>query len=99
MSNNAFLAQTCMVGVVVMNESNTVSYFLEAGNLNDSNSDTFSCVAGLLSGCSGDLFELSDRSRTHTFTISPTTGHHLGFECDYNSYAASRGVIMHKVYC
>ena len=35
-SNNAFAARTCIVGVVVMNESNMASYWPKAGNLNGS---------------------------------------------------------------
>ena len=33
-SNNAFAARTCIVVVVVTNESNMASYFPEAGNSN-----------------------------------------------------------------
>ena len=39
-----------------------VSYFPEAGNLNGSNANMCSNVAGSWSSSSGDLFELSDRS-------------------------------------
>ena len=53
-SNNAFAARTCIVGVVVTNESNMVSYFPEAGNLNGVNADMCSDVAGLSSSGSGD---------------------------------------------
>ena len=45
-SNNAFAAETCSVEVVFMKESNMVSYFPEAGNLNGSNADMCSDVAG-----------------------------------------------------
>ena len=38
------------------------SYFPEAGNLNGSNANMCSNVAGSWSSSSGDLFELSDRS-------------------------------------
>ena len=41
-----FLVRTCIVGVVVTNESNMTSYFPEAGNLNGSNADMCSYVAG-----------------------------------------------------
>ena len=61
-SNNAFAARTCIVVVVVTNESNMASYFPEAGNLNGSNADMCSDVTGPWSSGSGDLFELSDRS-------------------------------------
>ena len=61
MPNNAFAAGTCIVGVVFKNESNMASYFAEAGNLNCSNADMCSGVAGPSSSGSGDLFELSDR--------------------------------------
>ena len=61
-SNNAFAAQTCIVVVVVTNESNMASYFPEAGNLNGSNTEMCYDVAGPSSSGSGDLFELSDRS-------------------------------------
>ena len=57
-SNNAFAAQTCIVGIVVTDESNMASYSPEAGNLNGSNADMCSDVAGRSSSGSGDLFEL-----------------------------------------
>ena len=60
---NAFAARTCIVEVVVTNESNMVSYFPEAGNLNGSNADVCSDVAGPSSSSLGNLFELSDRSK------------------------------------
>ena len=60
-SNNAFAAQTCIVGVVVTNESHMASFFPGAGNLNGSNPDMCSDVAEPSSSGSGDLFELSDR--------------------------------------
>ena len=94
-SNNAFVAQMCMVGVVVTNESNMVLYFLEAGNLTGSNADMCSDVAGPFCSFLSNLFELSDRSRSRTFTISPTTsttGCHLGLERDYNSHTAFWGM-------
>ena len=57
-----------------MNPIVMASYFPEAGNVSGSNADMCADVAqGLLSSGSGNLFELSDRSRSHTFTISPTT--------------------------
>ena len=61
-SNNAFAARSCIVGVVVTNESNMASYFPEARNLIDSNADMCSNVGGPSSNGSGDLFELSDKS-------------------------------------
>ena len=71
------------------------SYFPEAGNVNGSNTDVCSDVAGPLSSGSDALFELSDRSTSRIFTIFPTTstnGRHLGFERDYNSHSAFWGV-------
>ena len=49
------------MGVEFTNELNMASYFPEAGNLNCSNADICSGVAGPSSSGSGDLFELSDR--------------------------------------
>ena len=57
--------------VVVTHEFNVASYFPEAGNFNGSNADMCSDVAGPSISGSGDLFELSDRSRSRTFTIPP----------------------------
>ena len=98
-------ARTCIMGVVVTNEYNMASYFPEAGNLNGSNADMCSDAAGPSSGDSGDLFELSNSSRSRTFTISPTTSttdRHLVYERDYNLVAlllfGECYVIMHKVY-
>ena len=48
--------------VVVTHEFNKASYFSEAGNLNGSNADMCFDVAGPSISCSGDLFELSERS-------------------------------------
>ena len=62
MKNNAFAVQMCIVVVVVTNESNMASYFPKVGNLNGSNADMCSDVAGLSSTGLCDLFELSDRS-------------------------------------
>ena len=70
-SIDAFAVRTCIVGVVVTNESNMASYFPEAGNLNGSNADMCSDVAGPSSSGSGDLFELSDRSNTTYFYYFP----------------------------
>ena len=97
-SSNAFGARTYIVGVVVMNESNMASYFPEAGNLNGSNADMCSDVAGPSSSGSGDLFDFGASSRSRTFTISPTnstTGRHLGIKRDDNSHNAFRGVLRH----
>ena len=69
--NNASAARTCIVGVVVTNESNKASYFSKARNLNDGNADMCSDVVGPSSSGSGDLFELSDWSRSRAFTIAP----------------------------
>ena len=46
--------------VIVTNESNMASYFPEAENVNGSNADMCSDVAGPSSSGSGHLFELSD---------------------------------------
>ena len=43
-SHNAFAARTCIVGVVITNESNMAWYFPEAGNLNGSNAGMCSDV-------------------------------------------------------
>ena len=64
-SNNAFAAGTCIVGVVITNESNMASHFPEARNLHGSNADMFSDVAGPSSSGSGDLFELSGLDRSN----------------------------------
>ena len=60
-------------------------------------------VAGPLSSLSGICLNFQIGPILRTFTISPTantTGHHLGFERDYNYHAAFRAcyVIMQKVY-
>ena len=100
-SNSAFAARKCIVGVVVTNESNVASYFPEAGSLNGSNANMCSDVAGPSSSGSGDLFELSDRWNKTLDPVPPpypttsTTGRHLGFEHDYNSHEAFRGVLRH----
>ena len=89
--NNAFAARTCIVGVVVMNESDMASDFPEAGNFNVSNADMYSDLAGR-------LFDFWSSSRSRTFTISPTTsttGRHLEFDRDYNSRTAFQGVFRH----
>ena len=44
-SNYTFAARTCIVGVVVTNESNMASYFPEEENLNGRSADMFSDVA------------------------------------------------------
>ena len=55
-SNNAFAVRTCIVGVVVTNESNMASFFPEAGNLNGSDADMCSDVAGPSSSGLGGFF-------------------------------------------
>ena len=57
-----FVARICIEVVVVTDESNVALYFPEAGNLNGSNPDMCSDVAGPLSSGLGDLLELSVRS-------------------------------------
>ena len=69
--NNTFSARTCIVAVVVTNEFNMATYFPEAGNLNGSNADKCSNVAGPSSSGSGDLFELSDRSHETISLLFP----------------------------
>ena len=61
--NNALAARTCIVVVVVMNESNMASYFPEAGNLKGRSADMCSDAAGPSRSCS----ELSDMSNTTYF--------------------------------
>ena len=61
----------CIVRVVLTNKSNMASYFPEAGNLNGSNADLCSDVAGPSSRGSGDLFELSDRSNKTIILVFP----------------------------
>ena len=90
-----------MVGDVVTNESNMASYFPEEGNLNGSIADMTCILMWIGRGVdrgSGDLFELSDRSnKTDPESIKGprTTGRHFGFERDYNSHTAFRGVLRH----
>ena len=84
-----------------MNEYNMALYFPKAGNLNSSNAGMCSDVSGLLRSGSGNLFELSDSSRSRTFTISPTTsaiGCHLVFEHDYNYHTAFQGLFLCIMY-
>ena len=71
----------CNVGVAVTNESNMTSYFPEAGNVNGSNADMCSDMAGPSSSGSGGLFEFSDRSNT---TDPPITNTTATIERDYN---------------
>ena len=102
-SNNAFAVQTCILGVVVTNESNMASSFPEAGNLNGSNADMCSDVAGPSRSGADDLFDFGSSSRSRTFAISPTTsitGCHLGFELATTPILPFRAcyVIMDKVY-
>ena len=52
-------------------ESNIASYFPEGENLNGSNADMRSNVAGPSSSGSGDLFDFGSSSRFRSFTISP----------------------------
>ena len=72
-------------GVVDTNESHMALYFPEAGNLNDSNADMCSDVAGPSSSGTGDLFDLGSSSRSRSSISSPTTStnvRHLGIERD-----------------
>ena len=100
MSNNAFVARTCIVGVVVTSESNMAPYFPEAGNLNGINADMCSDVAGPSSSGSGDCLSfqicLDPIFLLFTPLLAPL-GHHLGFERDYNSHIAFRDVLRHCV--
>ena len=52
------MLKQCIVVVVVTQEFNMRSYFPEAGNLNGSNADMCSDVAGPSISGVGDLFEL-----------------------------------------
>ena len=55
-------SKRCVKLLSLTHEFNMASYFPEAGNLNGSNADMCSDVAGPSISGSGDLFELSDRS-------------------------------------
>ena len=88
--------------VVVTHELNMASYFPEARNLNESNGDICSDVAGPSISGSGDLFGFQIDHRSRTFTIFPTTrttGRHLGIQRDYNYHTVFRAcyAIMQKV--
>ena len=79
--------------VVVTHKFSMASYFPEAGNLNGSNADMCSDVAGRSVSGTGDLFEFQIYHRSRTFTSSlstSTTSRHLGFERDYNYHTAFR---------
>ena len=92
MTNNAFAAWLCIVGVVVTNKSNLPSYFPEAGDLIGSDVDiVFLMWLGRWVVALAICLSFGSCFRSRTFTISPstsTTGCHLGFECDYNSHTA-----------
>ena len=61
-----------------MKKSNMVLYFPEEGNLNGSNIDACSDVAGLSSSSLGDLFELSERlNKTDPDTLNRATHYWL----------------------
>ena len=85
------------VGWTRQNRKLRAGFFPDAGNLNASNADMCSDTAGPSNSGSGVLFELLDRSKSHTFTISATTNTYrqLGFELDYNSHTAFQGVLRH----
>ena len=57
--------------IVVTNEFNMASYFHEAGNLNGSNAEIFSDVAGPSSSSSYEFFELLDRSNQTIILLFP----------------------------
>ena len=90
--------------VVVTNESNMASYFPQAGNLNGSNDDMCSDVAGPSSSGSSDSFELSDMSNEAIILLFPPLlallAAILDFERDYNSHIAFGAcyVNMYKAY-
>ena len=97
------LLRLCIVGVVATNEYNMTSYFSKARNLNGSNADMCSDVAGPLSSGVGDLGKLLDfgsSSRSPLLLFAPllaaildlsvTTTPILLFGVSY--------VIKHKVY-
>ena len=60
-----------IVGVVVANESNMALYFPEAGNLNDSNIDMFSNVAGRRVAARPICLSFNINQISRNFTISP----------------------------
>ena len=75
MSNNAFAAQTCIVGAVETNKCNMTLYFPQAGNSNGSIADMCSDVAGLSSSSSSYIpfgFECGHNSHTVFYVIMVT---------------------------
>ena len=98
MSNNSFTAQMYIVGVVVTNESNMVSYFPKEGNLNGV---MLTCIVMWLgSRVTAWVICLTlDLASDLVLLLFPpllsTTGHHVGFNRDYNSHSAFRGVLHH----
>ena len=90
--------------VVVKNESDMASYFPEAGNLNGSNDDMGSDVAGWSSSGSSDSFEFSDMSNEAVILLFPPIlallAAILEFERDYNSHIAFGAcyINMYKAY-
>ena len=83
-------------GSCISNESTMASYFPEVGNLNGSNADICSDVAGPSSSGSGNLFELPDWSNeTIILLFSPL---HFGFEHNSHTAFGTCYVITHKVY-
>ena len=89
-----------MVVVVVMNKANMVLYFPEARNLNGSNADMCSDVAGPSSSSSGDLFELSDKlSETISLLFSPLQALEAAIlDLSVNTSFGACFIIIHKVY-
>ena len=93
-----FAVRTCIVVVVVTHESNRVSNFFEAVNLNCSK---LICVLMWLDrrvAVRAICLSLQKGQILRTFTISytaSTTGVHLKFEHDYNYHTAFRGVLRH----
>ena len=88
-------ARMCIVGVLVTNESNMASYFCETRNLNGSNTDMCSDVAGPSAAARATCLSIQIGQIKTLFRISSTTGRHLGFEHDYSSHTASRGMSRH----
>ena len=93
-----FCGSNGIVGVVVTNDSNMVSFFPEVGNLNGSNANICSDVAGHQVAVRAICFDFGSSSRSRTLTISTTistTDRYLGFGRDYNYYTPLRGVLCH----
>ena len=98
-SNIAFMARTCIVGVLVTNKSNMAQYYPEAENLNGINADICSYVAGPSSSGWSDLFSRAYRSRNFPFSPTANTTRHPGSvtTSPILPFGACY-IVMHKVY-